>query len=284
MQSRRYGFSLKILMQIVLLIGFSVFFIRAIVTGSVDMYVHPRIIPFMIFAAAALTIIAIFRLGDLFRPQYSHGGMLPLLFFLVPLLMAFAIPPQPFYASTNTVCDIQLAGGGSSQTGISKQQETQQEKQNSQQEKQEEEKIRQEEQAEPEISDDIGESGVVNGKNTLIMDSGNFSQYLNDVYGDIDSYVGMHIETVGFVFRDENKFADNEFVAARLMMVCCVADLQPVGFLCRYDGAETLKSDSWVSVSGTIEKTDYDGEMIPYIKADSIQPAEKPQEAYIYPY
>ena len=267
MQSRWYNFSLKTLLQIVLLMGFSAFFVRTVATGSVDLYVHPRIIPFLIFAAAALTIIAIFRLGDLFQPQYSHGGILPLLFFLIPLLMAFIIPPQPFYASTNSVGDIQLASGGSSRTDFSGQQQTKQEEHN-----------------DLGSAADTGESGVIYGENTLIMDSDHFSQCLNDVYEDIDSYAGMHIETVGFVFRDDNKFADNEFVAARLMMVCCVADLQPVGFLCRYNGGEMPEPDTWVSVSGTIEKTEYDGEIIPYIKADRIQTAEKPQEDYIYPY
>jgi len=44
------------------------------------------------------------------------------------------------------------------------------------------------------------------------------------------------------------------------------------------------KADAWVIVSGTIDKTDFNGEAIPYIRVVSIQDTEKPNKDYIYPY
>jgi putative membrane protein len=66
-------------LEIILLAGFAVFFIRAAATGSVSLYVHPRVVPFIIFAAIAMLIIALVRVGDLLRSRHE-GGRLFLLF------------------------------------------------------------------------------------------------------------------------------------------------------------------------------------------------------------
>jgi putative membrane protein len=76
----------------------------------------------------------------------------------------------------------------------------------------------------------------------------------------------------------------NEFVPARFMMSCCTADLQPVGFLCRYEKASNLKNDTWIEVTGTIKITDYYGEKTPIIIVDKVEDATIPINEYVYPY
>ena len=247
-------------LEIILLAGFAVFFIRAAATGSVSLYVHPRVVPFIIFAAIAMLIIALVRVGDLFRSRHDGRKALPLIFFIIPLVMAFTIPPQSFDSTTGTLGDIRLS---SEAKEVAPQ------------------------------SDKPLEEGVPPGdeqdvetapaRSTLVMDTENYAQCLGDVSADLESYIGMPIEILGFVYHDE-QFKADEFVTARLMMVCCAADMQPVGFLCRYDGAETLKSDSWITVNGVIGKTEFNGETIPYVKVDHIDEAQKPDQDYIYPY
>lgn len=100
----------------------------------------------------------------------------------------------------------------------------------------------------------------------------------------MDRYEGVKIEVVGFVFKDNEEFSDNEFVPARLMMVCCAADMVPVGFLCRYDKASELAADAWVKVTGTIIKAQYDGETVPCIQAETVLTTDKPANDYVYPY
>ena len=87
----------------------------------------------------------------------------------------------------------------------------------------------------------------------------------------------------GFVFRDES-FGTDQFVAARLLMVCCAADMQTVGLLCQYDGAAQFESDSWVTVTGVLQKVPFGGEDAPCIAVESAVAAEEPEDAYIYPY
>ncbi len=272
-----YHINKQIAFESILMIGYAFFFIRIIVNGNVNEYVHPRIIPFMIFAAVSWIVITAFRLGEIFRQQNTHRRVLPLVFFIVPLMMAYTIPPQPFDSNTRTLGEIQLSGENSGNTNRSL---TDSLPENTTRESPE--------------ADDLLESdadridqpdrGVTEGDKTLVMDSDNFVDCLNDVYGDVESYTGMPIEVLGFVFHDQEQFEENEFVAARLMMVCCAADMQPVGFLCRYDGAHELESDAWITVSGTIEKTVYEEETIPYIKVEKVERATKPDYDYIYPY
>lgn len=118
----------------------------------------------------------------------------------------------------------------------------------------------------------------------LVMDSSNYYKCLCAIYADMDKYEGTSVEVVGFVFNENESFAEDEFVPARLMMVCCAADMQPVGLLCQYEKALELEANSWVKVSGTIKEAEFDGETIPVIVAQSVEMTEEPDNAYVYPY
>lgn len=254
-------------LEIILLAGFAVFFIRAAATGSVSLYVHPRVVPFIIFAAIAMLIIALVRVGDLFRSRHDGRKVLPLIFFIIPLMMAFTIPPQNFDSTTGTLGDIRLSGEA-------KEVAPQSDRPPDESESPDEEEM---------PPDAEQNADTAPARSILVMDTENYAQCLDDVSADLENYIGMPIEILGFVYHDE-QFKADEFVTARLMMVCCAADMQPVGFLCRYDRAETLKSDSWITVNGVIGKTEFNGETIPYVKVDHIDEAQKPDQDYIYPY
>jgi len=118
---------------------------------------------------------------------------------------------------------------------------------------------------------------------TIIMDNDNYVRWIQEIYDNIEKYIGKKIQVSGFVFKEE-QFEDNEFVSARMMMVCCAADMQPIGFLCRYDKAAELKVDTWIRVYGTITKGEFNGNVIPVIEADKVENTEKPEFDYVYPF
>jgi putative membrane protein len=68
LKSKRY-LNINVALKILLLLGFAFFFLNSVVTGSVSLYVHPRIIPYLIFAAVVMVIIALLLMGNLFNPQ-----------------------------------------------------------------------------------------------------------------------------------------------------------------------------------------------------------------------
>ena len=77
---------------------------------------------------------------------------------------------------------------------------------------------------------------------------------------------------------------DGSFVPGRFGMVCCAEDISFLGFLCRWDGAKTLKQRDWVRVTASITVealAQYRGEG-PVLHASEVIPAEKPEEELVY--
>ena len=239
--AKKRGINTNAVSKIILLLGFAVFFLNCVITDSVILYVHPRIVPVMIFGAIAMIVIAAFLLPDVFRKSEKKTGSL--LFFAFPLVIAVTLPAKPLDSSVGSVGSLQILSPGT-----------------------------------------LGGGKADMQSKLLIMDSDNFYDCINEVYNRLEQYEGTAVEVIGFVLRDSESFADNEFVPARLMMVCCTADMQPIGLLCRYDGASALPSGSWVKVRGTIEKTKFEGGIIPCIFAESVTVVMEPDRPYIYPY
>lgn len=121
----------------------------------------------------------------------------------------------------------------------------------------------------------------------ITVSDDNFGMWYSEIYMNMEKYEGYTITITGYVYKDPEVFEKNEFVPARLMMSCCVADLSPAGFTCKYDKASELKADSWVTVEGTLHvgQYEYNGEKFdePQITVEKIVPA-KEVEGYVYPY
>ncbi|WP_028549484.1 TIGR03943 family putative permease subunit [Paenibacillus sp. UNC451MF] len=101
-----------------------------------------------------------------------------------------------------------------------------------------------------------------------------------DLY--MDRFVGKKLELTGFVYRQE-EMKDNQFVVGRFSIQCCSADAAPFGVLVEYDRASTFADDSWVTVTGTIQKTNYNGMDIMMLKVEKIAKAEPSKSQYVYP-
>lgn len=245
-KSHSKSLNINAILKALLLFGFAAFYLRSVFTGTVSQYVHPRIIPYLVFAAAVMIVIGILLIAGAAGSHSKPRSSWQLIFFALPLLMAFTLPPEPLAADTNAVGDLQLSsatGGQETQSSV----------------------------------------GAIPEDGTIVIESGNYYPVLCDLYTDLDKYVGRTVTVTGFVFRDES-FAVDQFVTARLLMVCCAADMQTVGLLCQYDGAAQLESDAWVTVTGVLQKVPFGGEDVPCIAVESAKSAEEPEDAYIYPY
>ncbi|EHL05260.1 TIGR03943 family protein [Desulfitobacterium hafniense DP7] len=129
--------------------------------------------------------------------------------------------------------------------------------------------------------------GLDMGNKRITVAHEDFSMWLTEMYTNIEKYQGYTVVMTGFVFNDPEFLKEDEFVPARLMMSCCVGDLAPAGILCKYDQADQLQAESWVTVEGTLTlgQHEYDGVLSdePQIRVTKITPAEA-VEGYIYPY
>jgi putative membrane protein len=134
-------------------------------------------------------------------------------------------------------------------------------------------------------SSDLPGLDMENKKITIYDDD--FGMWLSELYMDMDKYEGYTVVMTGFVFKDTEVLNENEFVPARLMMTCCVADLSPAGLVCTYDKVSELEKDSWVTIEGTlvIGEFEYDGQTYndPQIAVTKVTLTDE-VEGYVYPY
>lgn len=273
------------LAKIVLLLGFSLFFLIILLTGAVSFYIHPRIEPYLIFSAVSMTLIAFLMLPRLKSRPNAKRSLWPLALFALPLLMALIFQPQSIGSASVSTSDLMAAGqSGSTDIGAQPTSDANApspKPSNAQ-------AVPSEEPPQSVIASDAAEDEVAgpgaDDAQTLFVTDDNFYEVLNALYEDMGSYQGKRIEMTGFVFFDPENFAPDQFVPARMLMTCCAADMVAVGVLCHYDDAATLEEDSWVKVTGTVGTTDFLGETVPYVEVESIQTTTPPDDKYIYPY
>ena len=121
----------------------------------------------------------------------------------------------------------------------------------------------------------LNENGVINITND------NYTNILQSVSNDIDSYLGKKICYSGYIYKLID-FEDNQFVLARNMVISSEYESLVVGFLCESEVASSFKNNTWVEVTGTIERGEYHGE-IPIIKVINIKQIDAPEDEYVCP-
>jgi putative membrane protein len=95
-----------------------------------------------------------------------------------------------------------------------------------------------------------------------------------------DSYVGKPIKISGFVYR-EQAMSQNQFSVSRFQIQCCSADALPFGVLVQFDHAEKFAKDNWIQLTGTINKTTYNGKEVIMIHASKVEKISAPAQEYV---
>ena len=107
-----------------------------------------------------------------------------------------------------------------------------------------------------------------------------YALWYRDVSEEPEKYSGktVHFKAqVAMLRRDKN----NMFAPGRFVMTCCVEDIQFCGIPCRYAGAGSLESRSWVWVTAKIgaEKHPlYKGDVGPVLTAISVETGAEPAD------
>jgi putative membrane protein len=102
----------------------------------------------------------------------------------------------------------------------------------------------------------------------------------------IDKYyrqlLGKQIELKGFIYR-EATFSEEQFVIGRHGNPCCVEDEDAIfGLLATSPKANEFANDQWIKVKGTLSKTEYFINEVPYLVIDEIFEIEPPKDPYVY--
>lgn len=125
-------------------------------------------------------------------------------------------------------------------------------------------------------------NGLNEEARTITISDDDYYTWMYELSNYYEKYIGWTVEIKGFVYRSEDITRKCDFVLVRLAMWCCAADLTPMGFLINAEKGDQFQDNEWVTVKGTLGITG-DGNSI-ILQAESIEPAQKPEEEYIYPY
>ena len=106
-----------------------------------------------------------------------------------------------------------------------------------------------------------------------------YAYWYRDLAADMKKYDGKKVRFKGVVLKDET-IPKGTFICGRHVMTCCADDVQYSGIACKWRNSETLKSYSWVEVTGRISVERhkvYEGPG-PVLKITSVIPAAPPEE------
>ncbi len=110
-----------------------------------------------------------------------------------------------------------------------------------------------------------------------------FGLWYLDAFENLDTYLGKTVRFTGEVYKPKRGRGD-VFVPGRLAMTCCAADIQFVGFPCKWEDARKLKEKSFVDVTAKVGKAmskEY-GREAPVLYAESVKAAAPPTEEVVY--
>lgn len=92
---------------------------------------------------------------------------------------------------------------------------------------------------------------------------------------------GLPVDVIAFVYREPG-MTETQFMASRFTVSCCVADAFAIGLPVEYADAAALDEGAWVRIRGTLQAGTFDGERVPIVRPESIDPAEQPETPYVY--
>lgn len=96
------------------------------------------------------------------------------------------------------------------------------------------------------------------------------------------AFIGKTVQIRGFVFR-ERGMNNHQFSVTRFAVSCCSADAYPYGILINSDKAYTFEENEWVTVTGKLTASSYDGKDVIQIDADKVQYIPIPDNPYVSP-
>ncbi|WP_394526209.1 TIGR03943 family putative permease subunit [Lacrimispora sp. JR3] len=122
---------------------------------------------------------------------------------------------------------------------------------------------------------------------TITVSNDDFGFWVFEISNNPQKYVGYKIRLTGFVSTGPALCHEEEFMASRMLMTCCAADVTPLGLICKYDRTAQLKAGSWVTVEGILFSSEQEFNRQSYenpeIEVTKLIPANE-VSGYVYAY
>ena len=243
------------ILKAVCLLALGLFLYSRVLNDSLLYYINERFTALTMLASLGLVLVAGSTLVLLARgggpahddPEHGRGRLSWAGFVLLalPVILGWLTPPAPLGASA--LSNRQLDIGGSSVGSVT-------------------------------VGGEARAAAPADGGPRNVLDWVRASQRGNGA----EAIAGEEATVVGFVYRDE-RFADDQFLVARYVLSCCVADAAPIGLVVQWTEATALETDTWVEVQGHFTPGPFAGDSVAVLVADQVTGAERPAQPYLYP-
>lgn len=297
------------IIQILLLSAAACLLIYAIITNKVALYVHPRFFNGLKISVVIIILFVLSLMPKVGKARHNVS-LRHYVIFVIPLTAALLFPATGVNGKNMTMSASNFSLVGSNQDNVS----TNNNADNSENTADEDNYSSDETNAGSAENDNTendinmgdgqnednscsaGDSAVSSQSDTkdysekyaqyekdgvMVIGDDIFSDWYCDLYAHLDSFKGKRCQYLAQVYSmDDGK--PNQFLAGRYFMVCCIADLVGYGIVCESDERSKLKDDEWITVTGTIDEYEYNGEMTPILKDTTITKAEAPKVEYVY--
>lgn len=250
MSEKKKRLNIQTLVEMICYLCFLVLMVYLVQSGKYGMYVTKRMIPYFYFTAGILLLWVVDSARRLFQPSYKNK-MAHVLVLILPTL--FFLLPHGLIEESN------FALGG------------------------EEEMMSQLSASAPPprvIGTEL--PGLDKEAKTIVISDDDFGPWYTELMVNGKEYDGYSIEVKGEMLRSEEFMKEGEFVVARLLMTCCVADVAPGGIFCKYPQLSELQKGKWYKIFGTLEVESLMGYDIAKIQVERFEEAQ-PVEGYAYP-
>ncbi len=118
----------------------------------------------------------------------------------------------------------------------------------------------------------------------LDISDADYGIFYLDAMDNPKKYVGKTVKYLALIYKPKGKLKNDVFVPGRFAMTCCEADIQFVGFKCKYEKAQNLEHRGWAWVTAKIAyefAMEYKGKG-PVLHAIQVTQAEKPEDELVY--
>ncbi|AXO97847.1 TIGR03943 family putative permease subunit [Bacillus anthracis] len=270
----------------IILIGLAMLLFKLLVTGNIYNFIAPKMIKFTYIAFVVLLLLGslqVWRDGrekqdDCNCCKYhtaSTSGMKSLfvyVLFVVPIISAFLFG--------SVAIDGSLAGKRGMNQSV----------QARSMEKNEKEGIRansdwkeQDETSNLKVTEQVEEQLTKSmlGQRKIQVEDKDYVQTMNIIGQDVNGFKGKEITFTGFIYKDKD-VRGNKAVVARYGITCCIADASVWGMIVTGQNVEKFPEETWVKVTGILDKTTYKRMPFPLVKISKLEKINKPADPYVY--
>lgn len=262
----------------IIMLGFAILLLALLLSESIYFYIAPSMVGFSYLTTVLFFVLGLFQIFRSAYPKDHHScnedhhipastsvNMIVYSLFLIPIFAGILLP-------TATLNSEIVANRGTQTIEPSSQEEI-----NSTSDSNSavisEQEVRQEQ------GEDMAKK--LTEQSEIVLDDENYVDVMRGVGQGEERLHGKDMDFTGFVYKDP-AMNDDEFLVARFVITCCLADAVVYAFHVSSEDAQLYEMDAWVRVKGELASNENTEGSDPYVKAAEVEEIPEPDQPYVY--